>query len=79
MCCNCQYRIIIQTQYEFIFTIDAIQKLNSIRLPLKMTQENGRNMWRYNQQRMKTNVDTVVSISFPSDYLLCECSKLYLL
>jgi hypothetical protein len=36
--------MITQTQYEFILSNDAILKLNSIRLNLMMTQENGRNM-----------------------------------
>jgi hypothetical protein len=34
----------MQTQYEFILINDAIQKLNSIYVRLRMTQEKGRNM-----------------------------------
>jgi hypothetical protein len=41
---NCQYRISIHTQYEFILINDAIQKLNSIRVCLMMTQVEGQNM-----------------------------------
>jgi hypothetical protein len=43
----------MQTQYEFILINDAIQKVNSIRVRLKMTQEKGRNMYQYHQQRIK--------------------------
>jgi hypothetical protein len=50
----------MHTKYEFILIKDAIQKLNIIRVRLKMTQKK-----RY--QRIKTNVDTVVSILFPLD------------
>jgi hypothetical protein len=41
---NCQYRIITETQYEFMLINDSIQKLNSIRVRLRMTQKKGRNM-----------------------------------
>jgi hypothetical protein len=74
--CNCQYTIIVQTQYKFKLVNYAIQKLNIIHVRLK-TQVKGRNMYRYHQERIKTNVDTVVSILFLFGYLLCDCPKLY--
>jgi hypothetical protein len=55
-----------------------IQKLNSIHVRLMMAQQRGRNMWRYHQERIKTNVDLLMSILFLFDYLLCDCPKLYL-
>jgi ribosomal 50S subunit-associated protein YjgA (DUF615 family) len=69
--------MIIQTQYESILINDAIQKLNSIRVRLRTTQEMGRNMEWYRQQQIK-KIDTVVSNLFLFDYLLCDCRKLYL-
>jgi hypothetical protein len=43
-----------------------------------MTEEKGGIMQRYHQQRIKTNVATVVSILFLSDCLLGDCPKFYL-